>query len=510
MRLEPRHGEGEVTDASDAVRLDTVLRISNDAVIFVDDRGTITGWSDSAEHMFGLPGRRTIGESLDSLFVGVPRLRPLRVALRADGSRLLAEIRSTNARRRESVVMVRDVTEPTLIRFAAAAVASESDASAALASFMDVLAQVLRIDNMTLITLEGNEWRRVATAGRAAKTLPVGVIVPLAGTPLDNLAPYDKPITCTDTDRGGFPYDRVLAAAGVGSYVALPITHGGRLVASLNVGFASVDGPTASVVELLSSLSLSIIPLVLSLAALEGQAVAIERLERLDALKNDVIALMAHDIRTPLAIIGGFAEHLQDRWEELSEREKLESIGTVSRHALKLYGLAEAGLQVTRIESETFPYEFRSVRLEEDVARTVADLPTTEAARIRVHAREPLPPVRCDPERHWQILMNLLSNALKFSPPETLIDVDVSCQDRMVEVAVRDRGPGISRADLPRLFQKFSRIGGPEVDAVRGTGLGLYISKALVEGQSGHIRVDSAPGRGSTFAYALPIASSEG
>jgi signal transduction histidine kinase len=498
MRFHTRDGEGEVTDASDGARLDMILRISNDAIVLVDDRGTITGWSESAEHMFGLPEHRAMGESLDSLFVREPLVRPLRVALRADGSRLLVEVHSTNAGTHESVVIVRDVTEPTLVRSAAAAVASESDASDALASFMDVLAQVLPIDNMTLITLEVGEARLVATAGRAARTLP-----------LDDLAAYDEPITCTDTSRGRFPYDRVLAAAGIGSYVALPIAHGGRVVASLNVGFASVDGPTAGVVELLSSLSLAIMPLVLSLAALEGQAVAIERLERLDALKDDVLALMAHDIRTPLAIIGGFAEHLQDRWDELSEQEKLENIGTISRHALKLYGLADAGLQVTRIESDSFPYELRSVRLEEDVARTVADLPTAEAARIRVNAREPLPPVRCDPERHWQILMNLLSNALKFSPPETPIDVDVSRQDRMVEVAVRDRGPGISGADLPRLFQKFSRIGGPELDGVRGTGLGLYISKALVEGQSGQIRVESAPGRGSTFAYALPVAASE-
>jgi signal transduction histidine kinase len=508
MRFEPRHGEGEATDASDA-RLDAILYMSNDAIVFVDDHGTITGWSDSAEHMFGLCGHRAVGESLESLFVHEPLVRGRRVAVRADGSRLLVEVRSSNARASESLVIVRDVTEPTLVCSTAAAVASESDPSDALASFMDVLAQVLPINNMTLITLEGNEWRRVATAGRAAKELPVGVIVPLAGTPLGDFTAYDEPITCTDTSRGGFPYDRVLAAAGIGSYVALPIAHGGRIVASLNVGFASVDGPTFGVVELLSSLSLSIMPLVLSLAALEGQAVAIERLQRVDALKDDVLALMAHDIRTPLAIIGGFAEHLQDRWDEIPEQEKLESVGTIARHALKLYAVAEAGLQVTRIESDAFPYKLRSVRLEDDVARTVADLPAAETARIRVNVKEPLPSVRCDPERHWQILMNLLSNALKFSSPGTPIDVDVSQQDRMVEVAVRDRGPGIAGADLPRLFQKFSRIG-PQLEATRGTGLGLYISKALVEGQSGYIRVESAPGHGSTFAYALPVAGPEG
>lgn len=488
-----------MADASRAARLDTILRTSSDAIVFVDERGAITGWSESAEQMFGLPESRAVGASLDGLFAREPIARPLKVAVRADGSRLLVEVRSSNSQRHESLVIVRDVTEPTLVRSAAAAVASESDASDALASFMGVLAQVLPIDNMTLVTFEGDDARRVATAGVAAKELPVGAIVPLAGALLDDLAAYHEPITCRDTSRGEAPYDNVLAGAGVRSYVALPIAHGGRVLASLNVGFACIDGPTAGAVELLSSLALSIMPLILSLAA-------IERLERIDALKNDVLALMAHDIRTPLAIIGGFAEHLQDRWDELSERDKLESVGTISRHALKLYGIAQAGLQVTRIESEAFPYDLRSVRLEEEIARTVADLPAADAARIRIHSNGPLPSVRCDPERHWQILMNLLTNALKFSPSDTRIDVDVSRDDRMVEVAVQDRGPGINRADLPRLFQKFSRIGGPDLEGIRGTGLGLYISKALVEGQSGRIRVDSKPGRGSTFAYALPVA----
>jgi PAS domain S-box-containing protein len=500
-----------------------------DAVVFVDSRGTITGWSDAAEEMFGLTRQRALGGSLEQLFAREARRktrevlsqaargeRPRQrgVAVHSDGSRMLVEalyapVDHPEGQPPECVVVLRDITERSLIRSGASAVASEPDASKALASFTEVLDQVIPIDNVTLTALEGNKARRVASAGRCAEKLPTGAVFPLVGTPLSVASSRREPVVCSDTNRGRLPCDEILAAAGVRSYVVLPLFHGGRVAATLNVGFASADGPTAGVVQLLTSLTASIMPVVLNLVALEEQAVAIERLQRLDALKDEVLALMAHDIRTPLTIIGGFAEQLHDRWDQLSESEKLDSVATILRNALKLYGLAEQSLQVTRLESTALPYELRSVRLEEEVERTVADLAAADAARIRVHAEGRLPAVRCDPERHWQILMNLLSNALKFSPPETPIEVELSRQDRMVEVAVRDRGPGISGANLSRLFQKFSRIGGPELEAVRGTGLGLYISKALVEAQAGRIRVESVRGRGSTFAYTLPIAAPE-
>ena len=497
-----------------------------DAIVFVNGQGTVTGWSDSAEEMFGVTRQLALGESLVQFFVGETRRKMRRalsqaargqrprqhgVALHGDGSRVLVEalyasVENSEGQIDECVVVLRDITERSLIRSGASAVASEPDASKALASFTEVLEHVIPIDHATLTALEGDEARRVASVGRLADSLPPGAVFPLAGTPLGLAAKRREPIVCSDTNQARLRYDEILAEAGVRAYVVLPLLHGGRVVATLNVGFASTNGLTAGVVQLLMSLSTSIMPVVVSLVALEEQAAAIERLERLDALKDDVLALIAHDIRTPLAIIGGFAEQLQDQWSQLSESEKLENVGTIFRNALKLYRFAEQGLQVTRLESGALPFAPRSISLEEEVARTVADLGTADAARIHVEAEGGLPPVRCDPERNWQVLMNLLSNALKFSPPETGIEVELSRKDKMVEVAVRDHGPGISPENLPRLFHKFSRVGGPELEAVRGTGLGLYISKTLVEAQSGRIRVESVIGRGSTFAYTLPIA----
>jgi PAS domain S-box-containing protein len=503
-----------------------VFRVSIDAIVFVDNQGTITGWSDSAERMFGVTRQLALGGSLEQLFAGKERRksrdalsqaargkrrRVHGVVMHGDGSRMFVEalyapVEHPQGQVGECVVVLRDITELSLIRSGAWAVASEPDASKALASFTEVLEQVMPIDHLTLTALEGDEARRVASVGRSAESLPPGAVFPLAGTPLSVAAKRREPIVCSDTTRGRLRYDEILAETSVRAYVVVPLVHRGRVVATLNVGFASTNGPTAAVVQLLTSVSDSIMPAVLNLVALKQQAATIERLERLDALKDEVIALIAHDIRTPLAIIGGFAEHLQDQWDQLSENEKRESVATILRNALKLYTLAEQSLQVTRLESGVLPYELRLVSLEEEVARTVADLATADAARIHVDTEGGLPPVRCDPERHWQVLMNLLSNALKFSPPETVIEVELSRKDEVVEVAVRDRGPGISREDLPRLFHKFSRIGGHELEAVRGTGLGLYISKALVEAQAGRIRVESVRGRGSTFAYTLPIA----
>jgi signal transduction histidine kinase len=99
--------------------------------------------------------------------------------------------------------------------------------------------------------------------------------------------------------------------------------------------------------------------------------------------------------------------------------------------------------------------------------------------------------------------MNLLSNALKFSAPDTPIEVRLSRRHSVVEVSVRDHGPGIEPSDLPKLFQKFTRVG-TDQRAAPGNGFGLYISKAMIEAQGGHIRVESDPGRGSTFVYTLP------
>jgi signal transduction histidine kinase len=145
------------------------------------------------------------------------------------------------------------------------------------------------------------------------------------------------------------------------------------------------------------------------------------------------------------------------------------------------------------------------------VQRIVTDMQVAHPEMtLTVDAQDPLPRALGDEERNWQILTNLVSNAVKFSEgsPSIRVELRTLPDESAVAIAVRDNGIGISSEDLPRLFRRFSRVG-PSRRAVAGTGLGLYIVKSMVEAQGGRIWVQSAPGEGSTFTYTLPIAGGE-
>jgi signal transduction histidine kinase len=117
-----------------------------------------------------------------------------------------------------------------------------------------------------------------------------------------------------------------------------------------------------------------------------------------------------------------------------------------------------------------------------------------------------LPPGLGDHGRHLQVLNNLLSNAMKFSPADTSVYVGATRQDGEIRVSVRDEGPGISPADLPKLFRRFSRLDNPHYRGVKGTGLGLFICRSLVEGQGGRIWAEGGSGSGVTFTSSIPLA----
>jgi len=130
-----------------------------------------------------------------------------------------------------------------------------------------------------------------------------------------------------------------------------------------------------------------------------------------------------------------------------------------------------------------------------------------EVERILVELPPDLPPVSADYNRLERILLNLLSNALKYSAPGTPVLVRARSTEGMVEVSVADRGVGIAPDDLPYIFERFYRA--EEARKTEGVGLGLYITRQLVEAHGGRIRVESRPGVGSTFYFMLPIAAEE-
>jgi len=238
---------------------------------------------------------------------------------------------------------------------------------------------------------------------------------------------------------------------------------------------------------------------------------AYEELSVLDKMKSDFIAIASHELRTPLSIIKGYAEaFLHGELGELSEaqREKLE---LVNRRADQMTRIINDLLDITRLEEGRLVGERYPAPIGEMIATVAAEFEQQarrSGIRLSLQVEEGLPPVLADVWRVHQVLENLLSNALKFTPPggEAGIIAILRPSARMVEVSVFDTGPGIPRSQQEKLFDKFYQIDTTSTRTTGGLGLGLAISKGIVEAHGGRIWVESELGKGSFFKFTLPVA----
>jgi signal transduction histidine kinase len=219
--------------------------------------------------------------------------------------------------------------------------------------------------------------------------------------------------------------------------------------------------------------------------------------------------MVAHDLRSPIRIVSGYAELLLSRWDRFDEATRREYLETILRSARNSYALIDDVLEVARIESGDLGIEAEPYDLEALVRGTAAEA-TLPGSAIDVRVDGPLPAAYGDRRRHWQVLGNLLANAVRYSPPDRPPEISITTSGDVLEVAVRDHGPGIRPEDEPRLFQRFSRIAASGDEAGTGTGLGLYITRSLVEAQGGRVWVESTPGEGSTFRFTVPVAAGAG
>lgn len=222
--------------------------------------------------------------------------------------------------------------------------------------------------------------------------------------------------------------------------------------------------------------------------------------EEVDQLKSSLVSTVSHELRTPLTMIQGFAELLLSR--DVGEGQRREALEHIRVSAERLSRLIGDLLSVSRIESgrlapHPVPLPLRPA-LEEAIA------PFADSRRVNLRVEESAERIVADRDMLVQVATNVVSNAIKYSPAGEPVDVTAQRRDGLVEVSVRDRGIGMSPEEVKRLFQKFSRSDRPEVRSAGGTGLGLYITKQLLEAQGGGIRVETEEGTGSTFTFFLP------
>jgi signal transduction histidine kinase len=230
------------------------------------------------------------------------------------------------------------------------------------------------------------------------------------------------------------------------------------------------------------------------------------RLARLEELRRNMVSDVAHELRTPLTNIRGYLEALQDGVIE-PQRQVIDSL---HEEAMLLNRLVDDLQELALAEAGQLHLERTPTGLAPLVRQAVAALrPRAEAAGIELHVDlpSPLPPVNVDPERIGQVLRNLLSNAVAYTPRGGTATASAEAGTGSVRISVQDTGVGIAEEDLPYVFERFYRADKSRCRATGGAGLGLAIARHLVEAHGGQIAVESQVGAGSTFSFTLPASS---
>ncbi|HZS24132.1 MAG TPA: PAS domain-containing protein [Gaiellaceae bacterium] len=235
-----------------------------------------------------------------------------------------------------------------------------------------------------------------------------------------------------------------------------------------------------------------------------------ERLRKLDRMKDEFIALVSHELRTPLTSICGYLELLlHDEVIEALPEDELNWLQVIDRNAERLLRLVEDLLLTAQASAGNLALE----KAELDVAQLLeqavqAGKPVAAARGITLTcSTSPLPLAHGDAQRIGQVVDNLVSNALKFTPPGGTVEVRTYAHNGAIRIEVADSGMGIPEAEQVQLFERFYRTARAQEEAIPGVGLGLSIAKAIVEAHDGRISVRSAEGVGTTFFVDLPAAS---
>ena len=259
-------------------------------------------------------------------------------------------------------------------------------------------------------------------------------------------------------------------------------------------------------------LSSSAAPIINSHGAMLGAVVSFTDVSAVHALQEQqkvLLQTVSHDLRSPMSIIKGYAELINAVVKQEGGHATIQkNLLAIDRSITRMDAMIQDLLDVTLWESGQFVLKRAKVNLR----RYLDDMLhqgqyVLDTTRIQLDVPEALPWINVDSLRLERILLNLLSNALKYSAADSQVQVQASMQDDSVQIAIADQGRGIPRQALPYLFQRFYRVPGERKS--EGIGLGLYITRVMVEAHGGRIWVESAVGKGSTFYFTLPIALNE-
>ena len=344
----------------------------------------------------------------------------------------------------------------------------------------------------------------------SAEGLPDDVIASTRQRADEGIAGYvlshREPLVLQGDLKADARFESVYHAENITSAISLPIIHKDKPLGVLNVSKTSGARPfNEADVEFLSVLGSQAAVAIENARLFQETEEAYERLAELDHLKSEFISIAAHELRSPLAVILAYAALL----EEEATGPVREHLGQVVQSAMQLKSVIDEMVSLRRIDANDAQVTITALSLEPVLEAVLAELrPLADGKRQTVTVDLPtdLPSVCTDAQVLHLILSSLLSNAVKFTPSEGLIQVSAALRDGRVVIAIRDTGIGIPAEELTRIFQRFYQV----EDSLRrkhgGIGLGLAIAREMAELVDGQMSVESEMGRGSTFSLSLPQA----
>ncbi len=332
-------------------------------------------------------------------------------------------------------------------------------------------------------------------------------VIDLGKTTIGQAAESGQPIQVPDMARAQeHPYREFVLNAGFHSVLTVPMTgdHMVRGIVLLRRSPGQFDDRVVNLLTALASQSKVAIENARLFREIEDKGRQIEAANR---HKSEFLANMSHELRTPLNAIIGFSEVLLDPSMRVTEDERSQFLTDVLGSGKHLLNLINEILDLAKVESGKMELQIEPALLQdviEAVSNTMRSLAAKKSIDLRADCDERLAPFPMDGARVKQVLLNLVGNAIKFTPQAGKVWVRADSEDGAVRVEVGDTGPGIAAEDQERIFLEFQQAGS-DAGKPQGTGLGLALAKKFVEMHGGKIWVKSEVGKGSTFTFTLPI-----
>jgi signal transduction histidine kinase/CheY-like chemotaxis protein/CHASE3 domain sensor protein len=397
----------------------------------------------------------------------------------------------------------------------AALLASTLELDTIYGGFAALVKKLVPFDRLSISVADesGGMMRTVFAMGAVVEQLPTGLGQPIdrvitgqawrTGTPVVRV----DAATIPESDR--FEDEKVGVAMGIRSVCIVPLASQGRIIGTLNASTLTPGTYDAGMVATLTAIGQPLANAIDNSRLYTFISEANTELERASRMKSEFLANMSHELRTPLNAIIGFSEVLQDETAgDLNDRQQ-RFVGNVLEAGHHLLALVNDILDIAKVEAGRMELHQEDLDLRallQEIHATMLPLAQTKGITMVQEVPGSTEVLYADRGRFMQIMYNLLSNAVKFTPEGGTVTVKCEAREGSFAIAVEDTGIGIPAADQSRIFDEFEQVDSSVARTQQGTGLGLALTKRLIELHGGSISVMSEPGHGSVFTVVMPRA----